>query len=302
MVRQKSNRGCGMALKVWNRLELMRLLNSKRTALVLSDLQRFEAVCDEQARRRRFEPVHPEDSDAPDKSELESIQHCLLETEELCKESNWKAALDKVQMINAHIESPLKALCDWSSLAADLRNTIDVVLCAMVDGKFIQVDGKFSDYVNNDSMFGEAVQKAFRSATEDIREAGNCIAVESGTAAVFHLMRTVEWGLRALAADLGVLNTPRKNANIPIEFSEWDKILDQLYPAVEKKIDAMPPGSQKQETQEFYFPLLLDIRSFKDAFRNHVMHTRKIYSQKAADDVLDHVRRFMTLLSTRISE
>jgi hypothetical protein len=291
-----------MTLKVWNRLELMRLLNSKRTALVLSDLQRLKAACDEQARRRRFDPPHPEDSDAPDTAEWDAITHCLRETEELCKESKWKAALDKVQMINAHLESRLGVLCDWSSLAADLRNAIDVVLCAMIDGKFVQVDAKFSEYVNNDSLFDEPVRKAFPSAIDDIREAGNCIAIESGTAAVFHLMRAVEWGVRALAADLGVLDIPRKNANIPIEFSEWDKILDQLYPAVEKKIDAMPPSPQKQETQEFYFPLLLDIRSFKDAFRNHVMHTRKSYSPKAADDILDYVRRFMTLLSTRISE
>jgi len=32
------------------------------------------------------------------------------------------------------------------------------------------------------------------------------------------------------------------------------------------------------------------------------MHGRKIYSAKAADDLLDYVRRFMSLLATQISE
>jgi hypothetical protein len=69
-----------------------------------------------------------------------------------------------------------------------------------------------------------------------------------------------------------------------------------------RKNDALTPSQQKQEAQEFYFGLLADVRRFKDVFRNHVMHTRKSYGQKAADDVLDHVRHFMQLASTRISE
>jgi hypothetical protein len=71
---------------------------------------------------------------------------------------------------------------------------------------------------------------------------------------------------------------------------------------VQGKIDALPPGPEKQELQEFYFPLLSDIRGFKDAFRNHVMHTRKTYTQEAANDVLEQVKRFLTLLAAGVKE
>ena len=172
----------------------------------------------------------------------------------------------------------------------------------MWTARFVNVDPKFSEYVNNAALLGEGIRKAFPSASHDLEEAGNCIAVGSGTAAVFHLMRAVEWGLRALSVDLGVLDVPRKKATIPIEFAEWDKILDQLYPEVQKKVDSLPPSAAKQETQEFYFTLLHDVRGFKDAFRNHVMHTRKTYTQKAADDVLDFVKDFFMLLATKITE
>ncbi len=232
---------------------------------------------------------------------MTNVIQCLKNTLQVCNESGWGFASEKISLIISHLEYYGLA-CDWSSLGADLRNAIDVVMSAMWSVKFVNVDSEHSSYVNNPALLGEEIQKAFPSANYDIEEAGNCISVGSGTAAVFHLMRAVEWGLRALSVDLGVLDVPRKSASIPIEFAEWDKILDQLYPAVQKKVDVLPPGRAKQEVQEFYFTILHDIRGFKDAFRNHVMHTRKIYSQKAADDVLDFVGKFFGLLSTRITE
>jgi hypothetical protein len=294
-----------MSLRLWNGYELVKLLNSRKLATVLPDLMRFEEWCDEYKRRGASRPTlgAPPNafSNCPNDSEWEKIRECLKLAEELCDESGWCYAAGKIALINIHLQCSRED-CDWSSLSADLRNASDMIVSAMWTDKFVQVSTVYSTYVGNDALCGEEVKKAFPSALEDIKEAGNCIAVDCGTAAVFHLMRAVEWGMRALATDLQVLGTPRKSALIPIEFSEWDKILDHLYPAVQKKVDALPPGQTKQELQEFYFPLLLDLRGFKDAFRNHVMHTRKTYTQKAADDVLDHVRRFMALLSTRISE
>jgi len=286
----------------------MKLLNSPVMASILTDLMKFEEWCDEYRRRASGWPDQnlvgakaSGCSNVPCDADWEKITDRLKLAEEFCQETGWEAARAKISQINIHLAFG-RHQCDWSSLAADIRNTSDVIVDALWYGKFIQVGAAYNYYIDNSSLCGEAVQKSFPSAVEDIKQAGNCIAVDCGTAAVFHLMRAVEWGVRALADDLNVIGTPRKSATIPIEFSEWDKILDQLYPAIQKKVDALPPGQVKQDIQEFYFPLLLDIRGFKDAFRNHVMHTRKSYSQKAADDVLDHVRRFMTLLSTKISE
>ena len=68
-------------------------------------------------------------------------------------------------------------------------------------------------------------------AVEDIREAGNCMAADCNTAAVFHLMRAVEWGLRALCVDLGFRKLKRRNSKTgevrytPIAYEDWDNIL-----------------------------------------------------------------------------
>jgi hypothetical protein len=236
---------------------------------------------------------------APDQGTIDAVIAVLKGARGLCDECCWKFASDKIGLIVLQLE---KYSCDWSSLEADLRNAVDVLMNQMWDVKLVYVDAEYYGHVNNDAVLGEDIKKAFPSATFDLREAGNCIAVDSGTAAVFHLMRAVEWGVRALCVDLGVLDVPRRNATIPIEFAEWDKILDQLYPAVQKKVDALAPGVAKQDTQEFYFTILHDIRGFKDAFRNHVMHTRKVYKQKEAVSVLAFVGKFFELLSTKIKE
>jgi hypothetical protein len=290
----------------------MKLVNARLLATNLQELEMHACHCDEERRKAiaeaMVEPIvrlsalpRPVITTRPNEHELNEIVECLSSTTELCKAFEWDFAHEKVVLILTHLRHDGDA-CDWSSLGADLRNAVDVVMTSLWTVKFISVATKHGDYVNNDALLGDDIKKAFPSAAFDLQEAANCIAVDCGTAAVFHLMRAVEWGLRALSVDLGVLTVPQKRATIPIEFSEWEKILDHLYIAVEDKIGAMPRGPVKQETQEFYFPLLQDVRGFKDAFRNHVMHTRTTYSQGQADVVLDYVRRFFAHLSVRISE
>lgn len=296
-----------MTLVVRDLAYIMQTFNVKQLGMTMSDLQGQYDYCENRRRESANHlgtfviPNRDPANSRPTNQDVSTIVDCLIDAQNLCDESGWHTAQEKIALIRAHIDNH-RSDCDWSSLSADLRNTIDVLLSSAWVTKCALIANPYSEYVNNDILLGEEINKAFPSAVEDIREAGNCLAVDCGTAAVFHLMRAVEWGLRALCVDLGVLIVPKKNTSVPIEYSEWEKILDQLYPAVESKVDTMPRGPAKQETQEFYFSILQDIRGFKDAFRNHVMHTRKTYSQKAASGVLDYVRRFLELLSTKISE
>ncbi len=121
-------------------------------------------------------------------------------------------------------------------------------------------------------------------------------------------MRVVEWGLRALCVDLGhkrLRCQKRKTGKVtykPLDYADWESTLGQLKADVNKKILQLKRGSKKQALQEFYLPALQDIEGFKDAFRNHVMHTRREYTGPEADAIRDRVQRFMRLLATRVSE
>ena len=55
-----------------------------------------------------------------------------------------------------------------------------------------------------------------------IKAAGNCIAADLNTAAVYHLMCVIEIGIRDLAR---LLKVKKVKTHVPIEFGTWTKLL-----------------------------------------------------------------------------
>jgi hypothetical protein len=242
----------------------------------------------------------------PEPEWLDEVMKCLADAEGLCRDVKLDGARRKIVHTNGHLKRN-KERIDFSSLSTDLRNVGEMIASDFRHRKFIQIDSDFSSYVDNDNLFGPEVSAVFRSAVPDIREAGNCIAIDCGTAAVFHLMRAVECALRALCVHLGVTrirrsNKPKDAKYVLIAWAQWGKMLNTCEARVKDRMDKLGPGKRKQEMQELYIPLVQDIRGFKDAFRNHVMHSRKYYSQQDAKAILGHVKRFMLSLAPRVSE
>jgi hypothetical protein len=85
--------------------------------------------------------------------------------------------------------------------------TIEILRYSIFNGMdstmFVSFDVSDSALFRNEQPFGNAVWNVFPSAIDDSIEAGKCIALERYTAAVFHLMRVLEAGLKALAKALG---------------------------------------------------------------------------------------------------
>ena len=158
--------------------------------------------------------------------------------------------------------------------------------------------------------FGSKVFNTFESARFDSEQVALCLVAGASTAAVFHMMRVVEWGVRALGKDLGLrkikdvmkpkpggsLKTPKIKLT-PIENATWEKIRDQLRGKVDKRLSKLRPGPAKDRKSAYYGSLLEDFNGFKDAWRNHVMHSR--FECKNGDElrVMAHVDRFMKSLA-----
>ena len=196
---------------------------------------------------------------------------------------------------------------DVTSMRAQLMNVVNAIMDDLTKRTFLGVTEQRS-LVDRDDLFGAEVLAAFPNARDDIKAVGNCMAAECNTAAVFHMMRAVEWGLRSLCAHLGVKSVRCRNKKTgkvtykPISYQQWETILGQLQARVEKRIGKLRAGPVKQKWQEFYFPAIQDLNAFREAFRNHVMHARREYSAAEADATRDRVERFMRLLATRVSE
>lgn len=152
-------------------------------------------------------------------------------------------------------------------------------------------------------VFGYPTLGAFPSSERDIDEAGNCLAAECNTAAVFHLMRVAEVGLRALANDR---NAPFKSQ--PIEQQQWGTILAFLDGEVKRLrlADAKNwknPGMKDVQVR-FYGEVVAELRAFNEAWRRHISHAREdgTYDRDYAKSVFTHVKAFMQKLAERITE
>ena len=126
----------------------------------------------------------------------------------------------------AHLQRPLT---DISTVESQLQSFKVSAVHAIRDRKFLWIAEDRSEVleeatgIDTPPLFGLEVATAFPSASRDIREAGNCLAVECCTASVFHLMRASEFALRALARDRRVEFSDR-----PLEEKEWGQILSNL--------------------------------------------------------------------------
>jgi hypothetical protein len=224
-----------------------------------------------------------------------------LDTAEIFfKNHNFPNSLSSTRIAKHQWNRPL---VDNSS-ALEIAHRIQVDIITDLEKKvFLKVDDQRGEVVDKNSLFGEPVKEAFGSASEDIKEAGNCLAAECNTAAVFHLMRAAEVALRALAKDRDVVFKEK-----PLELKDWGEILG----ALEGKVKDLRLGESKRwikpEIREvqirFYNEVLQELRGFNEAWRRHLSHVRggSLYDRDYAMSVYKHVRIFMQKLAGKISE
>jgi hypothetical protein len=189
-------------------------------------------------------------------------------------------------------------VADFSGMHMEMIHLQQGLMLDMGKFKFFQMERP--EFFEDDRFFGPEIILNFPSAKQDMLGAANCLCVDLNTAAVFHLMRVVEWGLRALCCHLGLTEVvvDKKNAKaIPVEFAVWDRILNQLPAKAEERINIISDREQRHHAQTLYYPLIEEVNGFKEAWRNHVMHSRAHYTYEDAVAIHSHVKRFMNRLA-----
>jgi hypothetical protein len=120
--------------------------------------------------------------------------------------------------------------------------------------------------------------------SEDIAEAGKCLAVNRTTAVVFHLLRVMEIAVRVFGNKLGVQLASEKNSQ---------NILDEI----NKSIRAM---DQKAAQTKTYAAASAHLYNVKLAWRNEVMHPKQTYTIAESKNVLSSVGTFIRELARMI--
>jgi len=220
----------------------------------------------------------------------------------LCVRNRFTDARDYAMQLQGRLDD-----MDVSTLKVHINHLYATIFRDLQERRFLQISPDLTKYVEDAPggthilnnlwpAFRAECAIAFPSAAHDIQEAGNCLAVECNTASVFHLMRVAEYGMRTLAWDRRV-----KIPKGPIEFATWEEIIRELEKA-EAAIMQYPKGAVREAQLNFYHGAMMELRAFKNAFRNQVMHTRSVYSNKDAIAIYEHVEHFMFILAGHISE
>jgi hypothetical protein len=142
-------------------------------------------------------------------------------------------------------------------------------------------------YWRTGQLFGPEVFERLPLATVDIEEAGKCLACQRGTAAVFHLMRVMEVGLKETAAALGIPYAP-----------SWESYLKQI----ERKISQDWPAKKAEwkKDEPFFREVLGQLTAVKVAWRNPTMHVVNDYTPEQAEEIFTAVRSFMRHLAAKL--
>jgi hypothetical protein len=172
----------------------------------------------------------------------------------------------------------------------ELRALRELVDSGLSFRLFFGIEKNNSKYFNNPALFGVRVNEVFSEANDDIREAGNCYATANYTATVFHLMRVVGVGLRALAKHQKI------KTNVPLELQEWKTLIDGINKTVKDKIENWPKSREKDEALRFFADVTGEIQVYKDELRNPLSHRSIQYREPEARSALNRVQEFMQKL------
>jgi hypothetical protein len=143
-------------------------------------------------------------------------------------------------------------------------------------------------------LFTPEVDVNFGSIRYDLTEAGKCLALERSTAAVYHLVRCLEAGLRALARCLGIPD-PVKGYD-----QSWGRVLESIKAKIEER---WPTAATRLSGEGQVFASLYgSLAAIKSPYRDTTMHLQEKYTEEEARYVFEMVKGLMTKIADRMDE
>jgi HEPN domain-containing protein len=166
---------------------------------------------------------------------------------------------------------------------------------ALSESMCLQIPPNKAEFYESKHLFGEEVSNNFPSANYDIEEAGKCYAAGRYTACVFHLMRVMEIGVKAVASGLGILTKVRSAQ------PSWGEVLRLTNDEIQANNKSGAP-SWTPEKRGFFENVQADLMTVKNAWRNTTMHVENSYDEERAEDVYNAVKGFMRHLAKHLDE
>ena len=224
-----------------------------------------------------------------DKSKRENLIACLTDLRTECQNLD----LTHTTSLISFSESELQRKGDDYTYV-DMIKELDALsysfFTELRKNSCFRIAAEKDKYLEKDDLFGLKVNTAFPSCVDEIRNAGNCYALEQDDACVFHCMRVLELALRVLSKELGVTFAGT------LDLQNWQNIIENIESEI-KNLEKLPKSKYKSETLKLFSQAAMQFRWFKEAWRNHVMHGRECYDEGKAHSILNHVQELMQSLA-----
>jgi hypothetical protein len=212
-------------------------------------------------------------------------------TKKACEDLSLRLSAKQAERILTLLKNEPKRWEEFFKATGELRGRIEDELSEIL---LLQVAPSRAELFGMVNPFGDTVARQFPSVCLDAEEAAKCLALERNTACVFHLMRAMEVGLRALGK---ALNDPTLD---PARNPNWENILRRCDAELRKPLKDRSPEWSVDD--EFFSAATANLRAVKDAWRNPSIHVGSMYDNERAADVFNVVKAFMRHLATKLSE
>lgn len=232
--------------------------------------------------------IRPAPDDPITNSDRERIEGWLKIATHSANEFEWKAVHDRIKIIDKKLKKPMSN----RTLATELRVLRETIHSGLEWQLVYRYPQEKNAVLTNWKENWSPVLSKFPSAEADIIAGVDLWALQHHTASAFHFMRVLEHGLRALAQDVGK----------SFDIQNWQNIIDEIEAEIRQIGKNAPRGSEKSERLRFLSEAAKEFVYFKDGWRNHVAHSRANYDEYQARGILEHVKAFMTALSSKLSE
>ena len=194
-------------------LSLLDIMNKLLVGEVAVMLDRLRQLVEVQRRKRARDG-----GDAPlDPEEMELVGELAQGGRTLFSEIEFEEAEKRIALFERGVLSDSTV----ARMQSEIENLIEEIIIELRKRQFFFVSLDRAK-VLVEYPFGEKVTDAFPSTRRDVDHASACLALELHSAAIFHLMRVAEAGLRCLAADRGIKFTEG------IELQTWEEVLREL--------------------------------------------------------------------------
>jgi hypothetical protein len=257
-------------------------------------IDKFEAVVctlgHAQNQRGKQSPLKPE--------ELDDLRHETSVLADELKQAGitiFETTLNRISEIREDCDdSPPPVLGSINRQLRRLRKDLAKDLHKQV---FMSLSPEEIKYFNQEEKFGAEVKAKFPKANREITAASTCYAINNYTGCVFHLMRAVEYGARAMLKEFGV----ETHDNRPIELGDWGLLLDALKAERSKLSIGKRKDPQKLRDFEFYSYPIDQFEKFR-VWRNKVSHLREPFFPGQTKDIMDDAERYVRHLAERLDE